>query len=95
MKNISKFWQICREDGAVGGWICLLTAIFLLVGAACTPPFFVIDASILAGAGEVFAFFTVLQLPRIIQSVKDGKSVTFKHGDTELTVEGDKKENEE
>lgn len=90
MKKFRDFWNICKQNGAVGGWICLLSALFLLIGAALTPPYFIVDSSILAAVGEVFAFFTVLKLPNIIQSVKDGKSIRLQHNDTTIEVSSDK-----
>lgn len=95
MKNIKDFWEICKRDGAAGGWICMLTALFLLIGAALTPPYFIVDSSILAAVGEIFAFFTVFRLPNIIQSVKDGKSIRLQHNDTTIEVNSEKEESGE
>lgn len=92
MKKLQSFWNICKENGAVGGWICMLAAIFLLVGAALTPPYFIVDSSILAAVGEVFAFFTVFRLPNIIQSIKDGKSIKIEHNNTTVEVTSTKED---
>lgn len=93
-QRIKAFWQICKNDGAAGGWICMITALFLLIGASLTPPYFIVDSSILAAVGEVFAFFTVFRLPNIIQSVKDGKSIKIEHNNTTVEVSSEKTEEE-
>lgn len=86
---MKKFFEICVRDGAVSGWFCLLTTIVLLVASFILPPMGNIDSSVLAGAGELFAFATLFQIPNIIKSIKDGKSISLKHGATEVTVSSD------
>lgn len=86
---MKQFFKICKETGALGGWICLFVAIFLLVGAALVPPLFVIDSSILAGVGELFAFSTLFKLPNIIESIERGKSIKLQHNNTTIEVKGE------
>ena len=86
MSKIKEFYKICKDCGAVGAWLCLLTTIFLFIGAALTPPKFIIDASILGAAGILFAFATLWKAPAIIMSIQEGKSLTLSHGDTSITV---------
>lgn len=94
MKNkIMSFLEICAKDGAITGWICLIISLGLLVGSFFCPPMGIIDGSVLAAVGEIFAFATLFKLPNIIESIKDGKSITISHGDTSLSIE-DKGENE-
>ena len=86
MSKVKEFWNICKADGAIGGWICLLTSAFLLVTSLFMPPKGVIDSTVIAGVGELFAFAALFKLPNIIQSISDGKSVTVAHGSTSVTV---------
>lgn len=94
MNKVKKFWEICREDGAVGAWFCLLTTIFLFIGAALCPPMFIIDKSILAAGGILFGFSTLWKLPALVKSIQDGKSLSISHGETNVTVSS-KKEGEQ
>lgn len=88
---MKEFIDICREDGAMGGWICLLTSIVLLIVSFFTPPMWIIDASVLAGVGELFGFATLFKLPNMIQSIRDGKSVKLSKGDTSIEVTSESK----
>lgn len=74
-------------NGAKWGWIFSLTAIVLIVTSFILPPTGVIDSSVLAAVGEIFAFAALYKIPEIVQSVRNGKSLTLKHGETEVTVE--------
>lgn len=86
MSKVKEFWNICKTDGAIGGWICMLTAVFLLITSLFIPPKGLIDSSVIAGVGELFAFAALFKLPNIIQSISDGKSVTVAHNGTSVTV---------
>ena len=95
-KRLKIFWEICRMDGAIAGWITLLVSVGLLIASFVVPPLGVISPSVLQGVAELFAFATLFKLPNIIQSISDGKQVTLQHGSTTVTVgsrEGE--ENEE
>lgn len=89
------FLEIIKDDGAIAGWLCLFMSIALLSVSFFLPPKGVIDPSVLQGVGEIFAFNFVFQLPKIIRSVKDGKSITLKKGEFEIGVQSEKKEDEE
>lgn len=84
-----KFFQVIISTHSLGGWICLLTSIGLMVFSAIMPPPGVIDSSVLAAGGELFAFATLFQLPKIVASIKEGRKVMFKHNDTEISVESE------
>lgn len=95
MDKVKKFWEICRNTNAIGGWMSLLTTIFLFVGAALCPPRFIIDSSILAAGGILFAFGTLWKLPEIIASIEEGKSIKLSGHGVDLTVTSKKEEEEE
>lgn len=86
MNKVKKFWEIAKADGAIGGWITLLTSVFLLITSLFLPPKGQIDPSVLQGVAELGFFATLFKLPQIIQSIADGKSLTLQHGETSVTV---------
>lgn len=97
MKNnkLKTFLEVCKEDGALSGWICLLISVSLLITSFLLPPMGQIDPSVLQAVAELGFFMVIFKLPNIISSIKDGKSVTIKKGETEFTVTANKEETEE
>lgn len=89
-----EFYEVCKDCGAVGAWACLLTTIFLFVGAALCPPLFQIDGSILAASGILFAFATLWKAPALLMSIEKGKQLTIQHGETSLTISSKNKKEE-
>ena len=65
-------------------WICLGVAIFLLLGSAIVPPPFVIDASIFAACGILFAFASLYVLDKAIDK---GTGAKITKGDVSLEIE--------
>ena len=90
-----KFWQICIDDGALGGWFCLITSIILILTAFFVPPLAYIDGSVLMAVGELFAFGALFKLPNIIKSIKDGKSLRMSKGGFEVEVKSEKEKKDE
>jgi len=86
MKKLKGFIEVSKDCGALGGWVSLLTSIFLLIGAALTPPMFIIDSSIIAAVGELFAFGALFKAPQMINSIREGKSLKVQKGDTTIEV---------
>lgn len=64
-------------------WTCLATSVILIVVGFCLPPQGVVDGSVLASVGELFAFAA---LATGYQALKDGRDITVKHGETEFTI---------
>lgn len=89
--NMKKWLRICKEDGALAGWICLLVSVGLLIASFIIPPTGVIDQSVLVGVGELIGFGVIVKLPEMIDSIKDGSKVSFKKGELEVSVEKDLK----
>lgn len=75
-------------------WFSILTAIsvILLIASWFVPPMAVIDASVLAGVGELFGFAA---LATVIHAINKGKSVKVTHGNTALAVNKDDGESTE
>lgn len=93
--KLKTFLEICKEDGAISGWLCLIVSIILLITSFLLPPMGQIDPSVLQAVAELGFFMVIFKLPNIISSIKDGHSVTIKKGETELTVSATKEETEE
>lgn len=83
---LKQLLSIAQQDGAIGGWVCFIISALLIITSFFTPPMWVIDSSVIAAVGELFAFGTLFKLPNIINSIRDGKTLTMKHGDNEITV---------
>ena len=64
-------------------WVCLVVAIFLLIGGALTPPAFVIDASIFKATGWLFAFAALGSFSRALDK---GLDASIKKGDFTFNV---------
>lgn len=64
-------------------FVCLGFALALFVGGFFCPPMGVIDGSVLKAAGILLGFAT---LGVAGQNLANGKDITFKHGDTSVTV---------
>lgn len=64
-------------------WVLSLAAIALLVASFIVPPTGVIDPSVLAASGEIFAFAA---LGTLIKAIDKGVDAKVTRGDTTLTV---------
>lgn len=67
-------------------WVCLSVSAALLIVSFIIPPHGVIDSSVLAASGELFAFAT---LGTVVEALAKGSDVTIKKGDTEVTIDAD------
>ena len=64
-------------------WVCLFVSIVLLITSFFVPPLAVIDGSILAATGELFAFAA---LGSIITAINKGMDARITHRYTSLTI---------
>lgn len=71
-------------------YVCLVISIVLFVGGFFCPPIGQIDGSVLTAGGILLGFATIAIAG---QNLANGKEVTIKNGDIEISVEeeGDKK----
>lgn len=67
-------------------------AIALIIASFIVPPTGVIDPSVLAGTGEIFAFAA---LGSVYKAMDKDKSISMTHGDTTITINGHKYKLEE
>ena len=70
----------------IGETICGILAFSLIIISFFIPPIGIIDRSILAAVGEVFAFAALWLLPAAIRA---GKTIKFTHGNTSVQVSGE------
>lgn len=64
-------------------WVCLIFSIILITASFFIPPLAVVDGSIIACVGEIFAFAT---LGTVIEAISKGSDVSVSHGSTTVTV---------
>jgi len=69
---MKRFFQIAYDDGSLAGWICLIISVSLIIASFVLPPIGIIDNSVLAAVGELFAFGTLFKIPAMVKSIKDG-----------------------
>lgn len=71
--------------------VCLGCALALFIGGFFCPPMGVIDGSVLTAGGILLGFATLAVAG---QNLANGKEVTFSHGETEVTIEDDRHEDQ-
>lgn len=69
--------------------ICALVSIGLIVASFVTPPMWIIDGSVLASTGELFAFAA---LGEVAAAIERGHGASITHGNTTIEI---KKEEED
>ena len=68
-------------------WVSLVLSAVLIVVSFFVPPRGVVDGSVLAAVGEIFAFPTLYSVYGIVTS---GREVTFRKGNMEVSTAGKK-----
>lgn len=95
MKNKTKkdkwFKRYFSEVNKTSFWTCLIISIALIVGAFFVPPMSVIDASVIAATGELFAFAA---LGTVITGIEKGKNISVSKGDTIVSLQDNNDNNE-
>jgi formate hydrogenlyase subunit 4 len=69
--------------------MCLIVALGLIITSFFIPPLAVVDGSVLAAVGEIFAFAA---LGEVAAAIERGHSASITHGNTTIEI---KKEEEE
>lgn len=68
----------------VAFWVCLSVSIFLIVTAFFIPPKAIVDSSVIACVGEIFAFAA---LGAFIRALDKGVDAKIRKGETEVSIE--------
>ena len=69
-------------------FICLSVSILLICVSFVTPPKWIIDATVLAATGELFAFAA---LGEVVAAIERGKNAKITKGNTSITIGDDVK----
>lgn len=67
-------------------YVNLVISIALIVGGFLLPPTGIIDGSVLSAVGELLMFGVIAQIPRILDAVRNGKSLKFQKGDSSVEI---------
>ena len=67
----------------------LFVSIALIVGGFFVPPLGIIDGSVLTAVGELLMFDVLAQVPKILDAVRNGKSIKVSKGDFSVDVTGE------
>lgn len=69
--------------------ICLVVSLGLIVTSFFIPPLAVVDGSVLAAVGEIFAFAA---LGEVAAAIERGHSASISHGNTTISINKDEDE---
>lgn len=78
-----KFSEIYQNIHKTSFWLCLIVSIALITIAFFIPPTAVVDGSVIAAVGEIFAFAA---LGQVAAAIEKGRSVKVSKGDVNLSV---------
>lgn len=70
-------------------YLTLTISIGLIVGGFFCPPMGIIDGSVLTAVGELLAFATLAQVPQLIESARNGRSIKLSKGDFSAEVKSE------
>lgn len=70
-------------------YVNLVISILLIVGGFLVPPVGIIDGSVLTAVGELLMFGVLAQIPKILNAVRNGKSIKVSKGDFSVDVTGE------
>ena len=72
--------------------ICLIVALGLIITSFFIPPLAVVDGSVIASVGEIFAFAA---LGEVGAAIERGHSASITHGNTTIELKKDEEEDVE
>lgn len=67
-------------------YVNLIISIALIVGGFFVPPLGIIDGSVLTAVGELLMFGVFAQVPKILDAVRNGKSIKLQKGDSSVEI---------
>lgn len=80
------FGEVYGRLNKVVFFICLTFSIVLITVAFFVPPTAVVDGSVLAAVGEIFAYCA---LGTVIDAIDKGRDITLQKGNTTMTINKD------
>ena len=72
--------------------ICLIVALGLIITSFFIPPLAVVDGSVLAAVGEIFAFAA---LGEVAAAIERGHSASITHGNTTIEIKKEEEKEDE
>jgi hypothetical protein len=72
-------------------FVLTAVAVILLVASFLVPPTGIIDSSVLAGTGEIFAFAALVT---VFKAIDNGVEAKITHNDTSIIINDDNKDND-
>lgn len=91
-KSKSGWFRRCfGRVNKVSFFVCMFISIALIVTAFFIPPTAVIDASVIACVGEIFAWGALVV---VIEGIEKGRTVTMTKGDVQISLDDDDNDNE-
>lgn len=82
-QKLKSFWQNYLEYN-VFFHVLSFISIALIIASFCVPPVGIINQSVLAAVGEIFAFGA---LGAVLKAIDKGVDAKVKHGNTEIGIE--------
>lgn len=82
----SWFKRTFAKVNKISFFACMAISVILIITAFFVPPTAVIDASVIAAVGEIFAWGALVV---VIEGIEKGRSVTISKGDTTMTLNDD------
>lgn len=73
-------------------WLFSIIGVILIIAAFLLPPLSVIDNSVLIAVGEINGF---IALGAVLKAIDNGKSATFQHNNTTVTITNNDNEEED
>ena len=84
-----KIFQVLKQD--VLFYVLTVVSLLLIIASFVLPPAGVIDNSVFAGVGEIFAFASLNEVRRAIST---GMSAKVQHNDTSVSITTNEHEEE-
>lgn len=85
-----KFWKNYLENNLFF-WLFSIAGLLLIIASFLLPPMGIVDNSILAAVGELDG---LIALGTVIKSIDKGRSASFQHNGTSVTINGDEQDDE-
>ena len=67
-------------------YVTLTVSLMLIVGGFLVPPVGIIDGSVLTAVGLLLMFAVLAQVPTLLESARNGKSIKLSKGDFSVDV---------
>lgn len=87
LDNMKQIVEVFKKNGAILPSIFAIIGVILIIAGFWVPPLGVIDGSVLQGSGIILGFTALFKIESIVESIAEGRKVTFKHNNTEIEID--------